>query len=135
MEQDTPRRKKPAEDDEAVSLSRDDEDTAAVLLLADVILAKAIKQDVGEIYIQPGVTDLEVHFVKDGRRSVDRCLPRRLGLLIARYKQMAGMDLHRYTDQKGEAVVRLRGKEYKLYIDSHTAEFGEVIHIICFPTS
>lgn len=116
------------EDD--MSLGTDLEKQAAdapIVLLANQILAKAIKMKISDIHVEPHEKEVHVRYRRDGCLQLDRRLPKAiLPALVSRFKIMADLDIaERRLPQDGRIRVRLQGKDIDFRVSTVPAKFGE----------
>ncbi len=117
-----------AEDANAMDLERQAQD-APIVLLANQILAKAIKQKISDIHIEPHEKEVHIRYRQDGVLNLDRRLPKAiLPALVSRYKVMADLDIaERRLPQDGRIRVRLSGKDIDFRVSTLPAKFGEKV--------
>jgi type IV pilus assembly protein PilB len=111
-----------------VDLERQAQD-APIVLLANQILAKAIKNKISDIHIEPHEKEVYIRYRRDGVLSLDRKLPKPiLPALVSRYKVMADLDIaERRQPQDGRIRVRLSGKDIDFRVSTLPAKFGEKV--------
>lgn len=102
---------------------------APIVKLANQILAKAIKNKISDIHIEPQEKELMVRFRRDGVLAVDRKLPVQIvPALVSRLKVMADLDIaERRLPQDGRIRVRLQGREIDFRVSTVPAKFGEKV--------
>lgn len=102
---------------------------APIILLANQILAKAIKGKISDIHVEPQEKEVHVRYRRDGCLQLDRRLPKAiLPALISRYKVMADLDIaERRLPQDGRIRVRLSGKDIDFRVSTVPAKFGEKV--------
>jgi type IV pilus assembly protein PilB len=120
-----------AESDEDVNdldLARQAQD-APIVLLANQILAKAIKRRCSDVHIEPQEREVTVRYRLDGVMFIDRRLPKAiLAALVSRYKIMADLDIaERRVPQDGRIRVRFSGRDIDFRVSSIPAKHGEKV--------
>lgn len=100
---------------------------APIVLLANQILAKAIKMKISDIHVEPAEKEVRVRYRRDGCLQLDRRLPKAiLPALVSRFKIMADLDIaERRVPQDGRIRVRLSGKDIDFRVSTVPAKFGE----------
>jgi type IV pilus assembly protein PilB len=100
---------------------------APIVLLANQILAKAIKNKISDIHVEPQEKEVFVRYRKDGCLQLDRKLPKQiLAALVSRFKIMADLDIaERRLPQDGRIRVRLQGRDIDFRVSTVPAKFGE----------
>jgi type IV pilus assembly protein PilB len=100
---------------------------APIVLLANQILAKAIKMKISDIHVEPAEKEVRVRYRRDGCLQLDRRLPKAiLPALVSRFKIMADLDIaERRVPQDGRIRVRLQGKDIDFRVSTVPAKFGE----------
>jgi type IV pilus assembly protein PilB len=116
------------EDVSDVELMRQAQDEPMVLL-ANQILAKAIKRGCSDIHIDPQEKSVLVRYRQDGVLSIDRKLPRPvLAPLISRYKIMANLDIaERRAPQDGRMRLKFSGKNIDFRVSTNPVKHGEKV--------
>jgi type IV pilus assembly protein PilB len=116
-----------ADDDGAGTDLEKQAQDAPIILLANQILAKAIKSRVSDIHVEPQEKEVLVRYRKDGCLSTDRKLPKQiLAALVSRFKIMADLDIaERRLPQDGRIRVRLQGRDIDFRVSTVPAKFGE----------
>ncbi|MBY0356724.1 MAG: Flp pilus assembly complex ATPase component TadA [Candidatus Obscuribacterales bacterium] len=102
---------------------------APIVLLANQILAKAIKGKISDIHIEPHEKEVAIRYRRDGVLNLDRRLPKPiLPALVSRFKIMADLDIaERRQPQDGRIRVRLSGKDIDFRVSTLPAKFGEKV--------
>ncbi|MBX9685718.1 MAG: Flp pilus assembly complex ATPase component TadA [Candidatus Obscuribacterales bacterium] len=102
---------------------------APIVMLANQILAKAIKGKISDIHIEPHEKEVAIRFRRDGVLQLDRKLPKPiLPALVSRYKVMADLDIaERRLPQDGRIRVRLSGRDIDFRVSTLPAKFGEKV--------
>ncbi len=102
---------------------------APIVKLANQILAKAIKNKISDIHIEPQEKEMTIRFRRDGVLSVDRKLPKQIvPAVVSRLKVMADLDIaERRLPQDGRIRVRLSGREIDFRVSTVPAKFGEKV--------
>jgi type IV pilus assembly protein PilB len=100
---------------------------APIILLANQILAKAIKAKISDIHVEPAEKEVRVRYRRDGCLQLDRRLPKAiLPALVSRFKIMADLDIaERRLPQDGRIRVRLSGRDVDFRVSTVPAKFGE----------
>jgi type IV pilus assembly protein PilB len=113
-------------DDSGTDLEKQAAD-APIVLLANQILAKAIKTKVSDIHVEPQEKEIHVRYRKDGCLQLDRKLPKQiLPALVSRFKIMADLDIaERRLPQDGRIRVKLQGRDIDFRVSTVPAKFGE----------
>ncbi len=111
-----------------LDLARQAQD-APIVLLANQILAKAIKRKISDIHVEPQEKEVTVRYRLDGVMFVDRRLPKAiLAALVSRYKIMADLDIaERRIPQDGRIRVRFSGKDIDFRVSTVPAKHGEKV--------
>lgn len=111
-----------------LDLARQAQD-APIVLLANQILAKAIKRQCSDIHVEPSAHAVMIRYRLDGVLFIDRKLPRAvLAALISRYKIMADMDIaERRLPQDGRIRVRFSGRDIDFRVSTIPSKHGEKI--------
>jgi type IV pilus assembly protein PilB len=115
-------------DFDTIDLKKQSQD-APIILLANHILAKAIKGKVSHIHIEPHENEVHVRYRRGGSLEIDRRLPKViLPGLVARYKVMSELDIaERKLPQAGRIRVRLSGKDIDFEISTVPSRHGEKV--------
>jgi type IV pilus assembly protein PilB len=102
---------------------------APIITLANQILAKAIKNKISDIHIEPQEKEVAIRYRRDGVLSCDRKLPKPiLPALVSRFKVMADLDIaERRLPQDGRIRVRLSGRDIDFRVSTVPAKFGEKV--------
>src|SRR5262249_119005 len=102
---------------------------APIVLLANQVLAKAIKRRCSDIHIEPQDKEVTVRYRLDGVMFVDRRLPKAiLAALVSRYKIMAELDIaERRVPQDGRIRVRFSGKDIDFRVSTVPGKHGEKV--------
>lgn len=102
---------------------------APIVLLANQILAKAIKRRCSDIHVEPHEKSVVVRYRLDGVLFIDRRLPRAiLNALVSRYKIMADLDIaERRLPQDGRIRVRFSGKDIDFRVSTIPSKHGEKV--------
>ncbi len=102
---------------------------APIVMLANQILAKAIKGKISDIHIEPHEKEVAIRFRRDGVLQLDRKLPKPiLPALVSRFKVMADLDIaERRIPQDGRIRVRLSGRDIDFRVSTLPAKFGEKV--------
>jgi type IV pilus assembly protein PilB len=102
---------------------------APIILLANQVLAKAIKGKISDIHVEPQEKEVHIRYRRDGCLQLDRRLPKAiLPALVSRYKVMADLDIaERRLPQDGRIRVRLSGKDIDFRVSTVPAKFGEKV--------
>lgn len=100
---------------------------APIVLLVNQILAKAIKNKISDIHVEPQEKEIHVRYRRDGCLSCDRKLPKAiLPAIVSRFKIMAELDIaERRLPQDGRIRVRLQGRDIDFRVSTVPAKFGE----------
>ena len=100
---------------------------APIILLANQILAKAIKNKISDIHIEPQEKEIHIRYRRDGCLMLDRRLPKAiLPAIVSRFKVMADLDIaERRLPQDGRIRVRLQGRDIDFRVSTVPAKFGE----------
>lgn len=116
------------EDVNDLDLARQAQD-APIVLLANQILAKAIKRKCSDIHVEPQEKEVTVRYRLDGVMSIDRRLPKAiLAALVSRYKIMADLDIaERRVPQDGRIRVRFSGKDIDFRVSTVPSRHGEKV--------
>ncbi len=109
-------------------LEKQSED-APIIVLANQILAKAIKGKVSDIHIEPMEKEILIRYRQDGVLRLSQKLPKGiLPGLVSRYKIMADLDIaERRLPQDGRIRVRLSGRDVDFRVSTLPLKFGEKI--------
>ncbi len=102
---------------------------APIIMLANQILAKAIKNRISDIHVEPHEKEVAIRFRRDGVLQLDRKLPKPiLPALVSRLKVMADLDIaERRLPQDGRIRVRLSGRDIDFRVSTLPAKFGEKV--------
>jgi type IV pilus assembly protein PilB len=102
---------------------------APIVLLANQVLAKAIKRQCSDIHVEPQDKQVIVRYRLDGVLFIDRKLPRAvLAALVSRYKIMADLDIaERRLPQDGRIRVRFSGKDIDFRVSTIPSKHGEKV--------
>ena len=105
-----------------------DEESAPVAKLMNVILTEAIREDAGDIYIEPQETDMRIRYRVDGVCHEVVRSPRRLHRqLISRIKIASSMDIaEKRVPQDGRFGVVVEGKSVDFRVAVIPSVQGEV---------
>lgn len=102
---------------------------APIIMLANQILAKAIKGKISDIHVEPQEKEVAIRYRRDGVLQLDRKLPKPiLPALVSRLKVMADLDIaERRQPQDGRIRVRLSGRDIDFRVSTLPAKFGEKV--------
>lgn len=102
---------------------------APIIMLANQILAKAIKGRISDIHVEPQEKEVLIRYRRDGVLTLDRKLPKPiLPALVSRLKVMADLDIaERRIPQDGRIRVRLSGRDIDFRVSTLPAKFGEKV--------
>ncbi len=100
-----------------------------IVLLANQILAKAIKMHYSDIHIEPQEKQIVVRYRLDGVLFIDRKLPKAvLGPLISRFKIMSNLDIaERRIPQDGRMRLRFSGRDTDFRVSTLPVKHGEKV--------
>ncbi len=103
---------------------------APVINLVNRILAKALKEGISDIHVEPQENDLRIRFRKDGvlRQAFDP-LPKKITPAVsARFKIMAELDIaERRLPQDGKIRRMFEGRKVDFRVSSLPSRYGEKI--------
>jgi type IV pilus assembly protein PilB len=112
---------------EAAANVEEEDDSAPVVRLVNLILTEAVKMRASDIHIEPFEDRVRIRYRIDGSLMERDQAPRRLlGSMISRIKIMASMDIsERRRPQDGRIKTRIGGKEYDLRVSILPTNHGQ----------
>ncbi len=113
------------DEDEDVAL---DDENAPVVKLMNLIISEAVREDAGDIYIEPAEKDMRIRYRVDGVLHEVVRSPKKLHRqLISRIKIAAGMDIaERRVPQDGRFGVVVQGKGVDFRVAVAPTVLGEM---------
>ena len=112
---------------EAATSPEEDDDSAPVVRLVNLILTEAVKMRASDIHIEPFEDRVRIRYRIDGQLMERDQAPRRLlGSMVSRIKIMASMDIsERRRPQDGRIKARVGGKEFDLRVSILPTNHGQ----------
>jgi len=112
---------------ESTASVEEEDDSAPVVRLVNLILTEAVKMRASDIHIEPFEDRVRIRYRIDGSLMERDQAPRRLlGSMISRIKIMASMDIsERRRPQDGRIKTRIGGKEYDLRVSILPTNHGQ----------
>ncbi len=109
------------------TIAKDPEQEHSGSKLANLLVAKGIKQRASDIHIEPKEKEVSVRFRVDGDMQLSFIMNSKTGTtIIARFKVLAGMDIsERRKPQDGAFQLLYNGKKYKFRVATTSTPFGE----------
>ncbi len=113
--------------DAATASAPEEDETAPVVKLVNMIITEAVKMRASDIHIEPFEDRVRIRYRVDGSLIVRDNAPRRLlGPIISRIKIMATMDIsERRRPQDGRIKMRAAGKEFDLRVSVLPTNHGQ----------
>lgn len=112
---------------EASTAPEEEEESAPVVRLVNLILTEAVKMRASDIHIEPFEDRVRIRYRIDGALMERDQAPRRLlGSMVSRIKIMARMDIsERRRPQDGRIKARIGGKEFDLRVSVLPTNHGQ----------
>ncbi|MDQ3329262.1 MAG: GspE/PulE family protein, partial [Planctomycetota bacterium] len=112
---------------EAAANVEEEDDSAPVVRLVNLIITEAVKMRASDIHIEPFEDRVRIRYRIDGQLMERDQAPRRLlGSMVSRLKIMASMDIsERRRPQDGRIKARVGGKEYDLRVSILPTNHGQ----------
>ena len=117
-------------DVEAASAMQDDEDDSApIIRLANLIISEAVKERASDIHVEPFEDRVRIRYRIDGALIERDSPPKRLlGALVSRFKIMAKMDIsEKRRPQDGRIKTRAGTKEFDLRVSILPTNHGQAV--------
>ena len=117
-------------DVEAASAMQDDEDDSApIIRLANLIISEAVKERASDIHVEPFEDRVRIRYRIDGVLIERDSPPKRLlGALVSRFKIMAKMDIsEKRRPQDGRIKTRAGTKEFDLRVSILPTNHGQAV--------
>ena len=113
----------------ASAMLGDEDDSAPIIRLANLIISEAVRERASDIHIEPFDDRVRIRYRIDGALMERDSPPKRLlGALISRFKIMARMDIsEKRRPQDGRIKTRAGNKEFDLRVSILPTNHGQAI--------
>jgi type IV pilus assembly protein PilB len=113
----------------AAALKGDEDESAPIIRLANLIISEAVKERASDIHIEPFEDRVRIRYRIDGVLLERDSPPKRLlGALISRFKIMARMDIsEKRRPQDGRIKTRAGTKEFDLRVSILPTNHGQAV--------
>ena len=113
----------------ASALQGDEDDSAPIIRLANLIISEAVRERASDIHIEPFDDRVRIRYRIDGALMERDSPPKRLlGALISRFKIMARMDIsEKRRPQDGRIKTRVGNKEFDLRVSILPTNHGQAV--------
>ncbi len=113
----------------ASALQGDEDDSAPIIRLANLIISEAVRERASDIHIEPFDDRVRIRYRIDGALMERDSPPKRLlGALISRFKIMARMDIsEKRRPQDGRIKTRAGNKEFDLRVSILPTNHGQAV--------
>lgn len=113
----------------ASALAGDEDDSAPIIRLANLIISEAVKERASDIHIEPFEDRVRIRYRIDGALIERDSPPKRLlGALVSRFKIMAKMDIsEKRRPQDGRIKTRAGNKEFDLRVSILPTNHGQAV--------
>ncbi len=111
------------------AMQTDEDDSAPIIRLANLIISEAVKERASDIHIEPFEDRVRIRYRIDGRLIERDSPPKRLlGALISRFKIMGKMDIsEKRRPQDGRIKTRAGQKEFDLRVSILPTNHGQAV--------
>ncbi len=113
----------------AQALAGDEDDSAPIIRLANLIITEAVQMRASDIHIEPFEDRVRIRYRIDGVLMERDSPPKRLlGALVSRFKIMARMDIaEKRRPQDGRIKTRAGNKEFDLRVSILPTNHGQAV--------
>ncbi len=113
----------------ASAMQGDEDDSAPIIRLANLIISEAVKERASDIHIEPFEDRVRIRYRIDGALIERDSPPKRLlGALVSRFKIMAKMDIsEKRRPQDGRIKTRAGNKEFDLRVSILPTNHGQAV--------
>ncbi len=113
----------------AAAMQGDEDDSAPIIRLANLIISEAVKERASDIHIEPFEDRVRIRYRIDGALIERDSPPKRLlGALVSRFKIMARMDIsEKRRPQDGRIKTRAGTKEFDLRVSILPTNHGQAV--------
>ena len=113
----------------AAAMQGDEDDSAPIIRLANLIISEAVKERASDIHIEPFEDRVRIRYRIDGVLLERDSPPKRLlGALVSRFKIMGRMDIsEKRRPQDGRIKTRAGNKEFDLRVSILPTNHGQAV--------
>ncbi len=113
----------------AAAMQGDEDDSAPIIRLANLIISEAVKERASDIHIEPFEDRVRIRYRIDGVLLERDSPPKRLlGALVSRFKIMGKMDIsEKRRPQDGRIKTRAGSKEFDLRVSILPTNHGQAV--------
>ena len=113
----------------AAAMQGDEDDSAPIIRLANLIISEAVKERASDIHIEPFEDRVRIRYRIDGVLLERDSPPKRLlGALVSRFKIMGRMDIsEKRRPQDGRIKTRAGNKEFDLRVSILPTTHGQAV--------
>lgn len=113
----------------AAAMQGDEDDSAPIIRLANLIISEAVKERASDIHVEPFEDRVRIRYRIDGVLLERDSPPKRLlGALVSRFKIMGKMDIsEKRRPQDGRIKTRAGNKEFDLRVSILPTNHGQAV--------
>jgi type IV pilus assembly protein PilB len=117
------------ETEAAEAMLADDDDSAPVIRLVNLVMSEAVNMRASDIHVEPFADRVRIRYRVDGELIERDSPPRRLlGAIVSRIKIMARMDIaEKRRPQDGRIKTRIAGREFDMRVSILPTQHGQAI--------
>jgi type IV pilus assembly protein PilB len=117
------------ETEAAEAMVADDDDSAPVIRLVNLVMSEAVSMRASDIHVEPFADRVRIRYRIDGELIERDSPPRRLlGAIVSRIKIMARMDIaEKRRPQDGRIKARISGREFDMRVSILPTQHGQAI--------
>jgi type IV pilus assembly protein PilB len=117
------------ETEAAEAMVADDDDSAPVIRLVNLVMSEAVSMRASDIHVEPFADRVRIRYRVDGELIERDSPPRRLlGAIVSRIKIMARMDIaEKRRPQDGRIKARIAGREFDMRVSILPTQHGQAI--------
>jgi type IV pilus assembly protein PilB len=117
------------ETEAAEAMVADDDDSAPVIRLVNLVMSEAVSMRASDIHVEPFADRVRIRYRIDGELIERDSPPRRLlGAIVSRIKIMARMDIaEKRRPQDGRIKARIAGREFDMRVSILPTQHGQAI--------
>jgi type IV pilus assembly protein PilB len=117
------------ETEAAEAMVADDDDSAPVIRLVNLVMSEAVAMRASDIHVEPFADRVRIRYRIDGELIERDSPPRRLlGAIVSRIKIMARMDIaEKRRPQDGRIKTRIAGREFDMRVSILPTQHGQAI--------
>jgi type IV pilus assembly protein PilB len=117
------------ETEAAEAMVADDDDSAPVIRLVNLVMSEAVSMRASDIHVEPFSDRVRIRYRIDGELIERDSPPRRLlGAIVSRIKIMARMDIaEKRRPQDGRIKARIAGREFDMRVSILPTQHGQAI--------